>query len=136
MASRGDYRTRQRDLILEHFLRHPGENFTARDLIDAQTIDAGEATIYRTLMRLHGQGQLKRFARPDGSACFQYTPRQDCQNHFHLMCTRCGAVSHLDCAAAGDMASHLKREHGFQVDFTATVIYGLCRSCAVQKDDP
>lgn len=129
MPPRGSYHTKQRDEILAHFTRHPGQNFTARDLIDHRAVDAGEATVYRTLMRLCSQGALRRFTRPDGTACFQYTPRQDCQTHFHLMCTRCGAVAHMDCAAAGDMTSHLMRDHGFSVDFAATVIYGLCKNC-------
>lgn len=134
MAGRGGYHTRQRDVILRFFMAHPQESFTARDLIGHEAIQAGEATVYRTLVRLCEQGYLRRFTRSGGdAACFQYNARRDCQSHFHLMCVHCGNVLHMDCGFAREMTAHLAQDHGFAVDFSSTMIYGTCAACAKSR---
>ncbi len=134
MAGRGGYHTRQRDVILRFFMAHPRESFTARDLIGHEAIQAGEATVYRTLVRLCEQGYLRRFTRSGGdAACFQYNALHDCQSHFHLMCVLCGNVLHMDCGFAREMTAHLAQDHALQVDFSSTMIYGTCAACAKSR---
>jgi len=131
---RTGYNTKQRDAILEFFHQHPHENFTAKDLIGLPDLPAGEATIYRNLVHLHKQGHLNRFVRTGGEGCFQFNPGRDCTSHFHLMCKFCGQVAHMDCGFADEMGRHLAADHGFQVDFSSTMIYGVCAKCAVIKE--
>ena len=53
----------------------------------------------------------------------------DCDRHFHVMCSRCGNMFHVDCEMAGQLAEHLYAEHGFRVDPRACVLVGLCKDC-------
>ncbi|MBQ1555500.1 MAG: transcriptional repressor, partial [Clostridia bacterium] len=53
-----------------------------------------------------------------------------CDRHFHLKCTACGRIIHLDCGFMSEFEKHIGEHHGFRVDNARTVIYGLCEACA------
>ena len=67
----------------------------------------------------HRAGHLDVYKRQD----------DDCDRHFHVMCSRCGNMFHVDCELAGQLAEHLFAEHGFRVDPRASVLVGLCKDC-------
>lgn len=126
--SDNSYKTKQRDEIVEFFNQHRGKCYTARDLIKSGEVSSGEATVYRTLSKLAGQGILKRFTDGDAS-CYQLNESEECSRHFHLKCESCGKVIHMDCDFMADMSRHIEHSHSFFVDIGKTVIYGLCGEC-------
>lgn len=126
------YNTKQRDEILGFFNRHSGGCFTAKDIIRSGEVSVGEATVYRTLSRLAGQGVLKRFTDGEEGASYKLGG-EECSCHFHLKCESCGRVIHMDCGFMADMKRHIESSHGFIVDIGKTVIYGLCADCSDEK---
>ncbi len=131
---RNNYNTKQRDEIVNFFSQHRGKCFTAKEIIRSGEIQSGEATVYRTLSKLTNQGILTRFT--DGeAACYQLNESEKCHNHFHLKCSRCGVLIHMDCGFMKDMQQHIENSHDFIVDFQKTVIYGLCGECSRLGDN-
>lgn len=126
---RNSYNTRQRDEIVDFFNRHRGECYTAKEIIRSGEVSVGEATVYRTLTKLTGQGVLKRYIDGDSGASYQLNDSEECSTHFHLKCERCQKLIHMDCGFMTDMKKHIEGSHDFNVDIGKTVIYGLCGEC-------
>ncbi len=124
------YRTKQRDEILRFFMDHEDECYTAREV--CRQVNAGDATVFRTLGTLTEEGLLKRFTATghQESAAYQYNACGTHCDHIHLKCSRCGILLHMDCTFMKEIEEHFRREHGFLLDCGQTVIYGLCESCA------
>ena len=131
------YHTKQKARILSYFEAHPHDHFTAAQLVQAMQADGtpiGAATVYRQLERLEQSGLLRRYTLDDrGSACWQYGGAEakagTCHAHFHLKCTRCGALIHLDCAHLAEITQHVQKDHGFTIAAERTTFYGICSRC-------
>lgn len=96
---------------------------------------SGQATVYRTIDRLAASGELRKYI-VDGStaACYQKSGgKTGCREHFHLKCEGCGRLIHVECDELAKIASHMEKEHGFAVDSSKTVFYGICRECGKSK---
>ncbi len=125
------YKTKQRDEILRFFMDNEDECFSAKDIIGK--VEAGEATVFRTLASLAEEGKIKRFTGGSGHgdcAYYQFNSSEACASHIHLKCQNCGKLIHMDCTFMEEIVSHFRREHAFVVDCGKTVIYGLCGDCA------
>ena len=133
MADR-NYRTKQRDSIMDYFARHPDACLSAKDIIENPEIAVGEATVFRCLAHLTAEGRLKKYVGAGGGALYQYQAEEDCKGHFHLKCLQCGEIVHLDCHMMQDVGAHIAAHHDFEVDVSRTVIYGVCRACRSAKD--
>ena len=102
MQRKGGYQTKQKTQILAYLQENRAKHMTAAELLHLLTENGtpiGAATVYRQLERLEADGLVRRYALDDrGSACWQYVDEnQDCCSHFHLKCTVCGTLFHLDC---------------------------------------
>lgn len=141
MQRRGGYQTKQKSQILEYFEKHANAHLTAAELVQALTENGtpiGAATVYRTLERLETEGLVRRYTLDErGGACWQYagaqTEAQHCHAHFHLKCIECGALLHVDCEYLQGIGKHILAHHGFVVDHSRTVLYGLCEHCREKK---
>lgn len=126
-----DYKTKQRELILEYMKNSDSPHVTAAD-IAARLRDEGSvglATVYRQLDKMVEAGLVRKYSL-DGGACYQYVGGQEgCREHFHLKCLNCGTLIHVDCDFLSGLAPHILEHHGFLVDNSRTVMYGLCRKC-------
>ena len=142
------YTTPARRALLDFFASRPDRQFTAEQLCTllCDTGDRpsarehaqqkeffGKSTVYRQLSQLCEEGQLLRFegVTPEGAAVHWYQYRHDavCDGHFHLKCTRCGHLEHLDCGRAQELIAHIQTEHGFIVDCATSVLLGICNRC-------
>ncbi len=138
MSRKDGYQTKQKARVLDFLEQHPAQHITAAELLHALTENGtpmGSATVYRQLEKLEAQGLVRRYSLDDrGSACWQYAGAEaqsgGCMNHFHLKCTVCGTLFHLDCDHLHEIASHVAAEHGFCIDPSRTVFYGVCETCA------
>jgi len=130
------YKTRQMDEILRFFMENSDTCFSARDIVER--VEAGEATVFRTLAILVRENRIRKFSAGNGKgecAHYQYNESEECLNHIHLKCEECGRLIHMDCSFMDEITSHFSREHGFLVDCGKTVIYGLCEECSEKRDD-
>lgn len=125
---RKEYETRQRDELLGFFRARPDKCFSAPEILRAPEITLGQATVYRLLARFAEDGELVKFVSPGTGALYQYK-KDDCRSHFHLKCTSCGKLIHMDCTFMKEMEAHIFAAHDFAVDNSMTTIYGLCGQC-------
>ncbi len=127
-----DYKTKQRALIISYIKNCPLPHITAAD-IEAHLRAAGEkvgmATVYRQLEKMVETGEVRKYILENG-ACYQYVgSNEHCREHFHLKCLSCGKLLHISCSLLNSLAPHILEHHGFEVDNSRTVMYGLCREC-------
>ena len=104
--------------------------------LDADTVAARVAerlggvsrqTVYdalRTLCEL----DLVRRIEPAGSPAALYETRV-ADNHHHVVCRRCGAVTDVDCATGAAPCLDASDTHGFVIDEAEVTFWGLCPDC-------
>ena len=137
LDQKSKYKTRQRELLIEHLKTRPGTHFTAADICDyfkSQNLSIGQSTVYRQLEQLVGEGLINKYIfDPNSPACFEYIGsevHQDGEACFHCKCEKCGKLIHLHCEELEAIQTHLYQEHRFTLDPFRTVFYGLCDDCA------
>jgi Fe2+ or Zn2+ uptake regulation protein len=83
-------------------------------------------TVYDVLRALTDAGLVRRF-QPAGSVA-RYEARVG-DNHHHLVCRSCGAVSDVDCATGGAPCLTASDDAGFEIHEAEVVYWGLCPAC-------
>lgn len=129
------YKTKQRDLILDYFIKNQENHFTAEEIIEhlkQKGTAVGKSTVYRYLDKLVKDGTVRKYFIEEGiSACYQYAQSSDkCMHHFHLKCLNCGKLFHIECNYLNEADEHILSHHNFKVDNTKTVLYGKCEECS------
>ncbi len=84
-------------------------------------------SVYNVLNDFVAAGLVRRI-EPAGSPG-RYEVRVD-DNHHHLICTSCGAVSDVDCAVGHAPCLTPSESHGFVVSAAEVTYWGLCVACA------
>ncbi len=131
---RGEYITRGYLLVKNTLKNARGVPLSADAifaLLKAEGETVGRTTVYRQLERLCEEGNARR-TQIDGTSLFCFSDSV-CEEHYHLLCTRCGKLDHLSCARLEELVSHIGQDHGFRVDPSLTTLYGLCAFCARQS---
>ena len=134
MKQSGGYKTKQKEKIMQYLTAHEGQHVTAQELsrhLEAEGTPVGTATIYRQLDALVTDGILRKYTIDSRScACYEYLPLSaECKRHFHLKCMECEQLFHVTCEHLDGIEAHLLERHGFQIDQSKTVLYGLCKAC-------
>lgn len=129
------YKTKQRLYILEFLKQHRAEHITAEIIIDYFKkigTPIGKATVYRYLDNLVEENKVRKYTTPEhnSAACFQYVNENgECNNHYHMMCTKCGTLIHINCKELEELTNHIYFKHNFKLDIFKTVMYGICENC-------
>lgn len=134
------YNTKQGSLILSLLQKQPGRHFTADDIISELAKDGrpvGKATVYRHLDKLIKQGLVRKYIAEEGqSACFEFIDKSgNCELHYHLKCSGCGRLLHVECGYLDELAQHVLEHHGFVISPEKTVLYGMCEKCREALDE-
>lgn len=82
--------------------------------------------VYDVLKACVGAGLLRRI-EPAGSPARYETRIGD--NHHHLVCRNCGAVTDTDCVVGAVPCLVPSDDHGFAVDEAEVTFWGLCPDC-------
>ena len=125
------YKTEQRKLMQALFVKHPHEMFSAKEieeLLGSESVSI--SAIYRNLSELEASGLVRRCAK-NGSreAFYQYTGIEDCKDHIHMTCTRCGKTIHMAAEDTDALIRSASKYKDFSIDRTGTVLFGLCGVC-------
>lgn len=126
------YNTKQKMQILEMLKNNKQRHLNVDEMLfilSAEQISVSRATLYRYLDVLVSTGEVKKFLIGENEkACYQYSD-DDCQEHFHLVCTECGKLIHMKCEKVNEIIEHIDEDHNFKVDPGRVVFYGLCSDC-------
>ena len=127
-----EYKTKQRAMIEKLLKENSGEHITAERivvLLNEKGYTIGKATVYRCLERMIEQGTVKKYAFGEGkSACYEYQG-DNSKIHYHLKCSICGELKHLECDLLNSLPEHVLEHHGFKLDAVQTVLMGICEKC-------
>ena len=123
--------TRQRQMILDavnSFTHHPSADeiyLYVRQLDDK----ISRGTVYRNLSILIENGDISKVK-------ISNVERFDCRTdlHYHLMCTKCGAISDLSLPYNEEIDSSIEKETGYLIDRHKIVFEGLCPKCQKSEE--
>lgn len=131
LGQRGLRSTRQRDLIIDAFLRSH-RHVNAEELhrvVRQRDPNVGVATVYRTLRLLTESGLATARYFGDGQASYEVADH----HHDHLICTSCGAIVEFENEAIEQLQLEVARRHGFTITHHKLELYGLCERCAARS---
>ena len=130
------YQTKQKRQLIDFFKNNNRKPFLMNEIISAVCPDGkGKSTIYRIISQLTDAGELIKMQDDSKSILYQYVGEgTDCCSHFHLKCSECGNLIHLDCEHIDKISQHIFDEHDFILDMKKTVFYGICRDCSIRKE--
>lgn len=131
------YKTKQREIITQLFQENSEKCFTSKEVIDLLQGQLGQATVYRMLSKLSEEGIICKYISENGSGALyriNNCEKNGNHKHFHLKCSSCGRLIHMDCHVLGKIAEHLQADHGFLMDNSKTVLYGKCKDCTHKKE--
>ena len=140
MSQRSNYKTKQKESMIDYLAEREGEHITAQEVCDHfkdKGLPIGQSTVYRQLEKLVDEGVLNKYIIDANSpACFEYMRADShgaCEVCFHAKCEKCGKLIHLHCDEMIGIAKHLFDEHAFKLDAKRTVLYGLCSECSKEE---
>lgn len=129
LTSKGLKATRQRELILEEFLRD-GSHLSIEELylrIRQKNPRIGYATVYRTLKLFTEFGIAEQRQFGDGHTRYESTSVDE--HHDHLICTTCGKIIEFEDPQIEALQLKVARVHGFTIERHRLNLYGQCRDC-------
>lgn len=136
---RTQYNTCAKAMLHELFRNSPDRQFSIEQVIDelkelvSDGKMPGKSTVYRIVGRLYEDGVISRFNDSEIGIVYQYMGEEcDCDSHFHLKCTECGKVYHLECGHSEELLCHVLENHHFRIDSGKSLLYGECSECAAK----
>lgn len=128
------YKTKQKQIILEYIKSSKDKHITAAEIVahlNSAGTSVGVTTVYRYLDKLVEIGYVRKYNLDKKTgACYQYIKdNEECVEHFHLKCVKCGELYHISCDFMQGIDEHVLEHHGFRIDNTKTVLYGKCKHC-------
>ena len=131
------YRVTQARQAVWRVLVEAEDHLTAEELtqqVHATDPGINLASVYRSLS-LFQQLELVRESRLGGDEASRWELAHP-DEHFHLVCDRCGRVDHHEGTLVETIKDHLRRGHGFQPTAVELLVTGRCRTCAAAGTAP
>ncbi len=128
-----NYNTEQKKRIIDFFKKNCERHFTVGQVADSVCKDGrGKSTVYRQISNLLEKGIIRRFETGDSHQfVYQFADvHDDCDEHYHLKCVRCGRLIHMECERLNDVCEHIRSEHNFVLGGGRAVLYGECAGCS------
>lgn len=102
------------------------DTYTLIDRSRGYVPDISHQAVYDSLNTLTDAGLVRRI-QPSGSLA-RYEARV-ADNHHHIVCRECGAISDTDCVVGEAPCLVPSDDHGFTVEQAEVVFWGLCPAC-------
>jgi Fur family ferric uptake transcriptional regulator len=136
-AAEGLKSTRQRDLIIDEFLRSHGhvsiEELLAR--VRRRHPRIGYVTVYRTLRLLQAADLAVPRQFGDGQTRFEVADQASRAHHDHLICTDCGLIIEFTEPEIERLQDEVARRLGFAVESHKLELYARCPRVAKSCDE-
>ena len=124
------YMTQPRKRLLNYLHSHADEDLTAAKIAE-ELPEISVSAVYRNLSALEQDGAVRKVAKGGSREVFyQYLKAEECRDHLHLSCKKCGKTFHMNEAETEALLDAITRVDGFTVDREATVLYGICEQCS------
>lgn len=129
LSANGLKHSRQREIILEHFLDTSG-HMTVDDLyrvIHRRHPGIGRTTIYRALKVLCDAQLADAIELKDGLTRFEHKFRH--AHHDHMICTECGTILEFLSPEIERLQDEIADAYGFAIESHRHQIFGRCQKC-------
>ena len=129
MLDKGLKSTRQREAILDEFLR-VGSHISTEELylrLRSKNPQLGYATVHRTLKLFAECGIAEQRHFGDGQARYEASDLDE--HHDHLICVTCGRIVEFEDPRIERLQEEVARHHGFSIERHRLELYGCCESC-------
>ena len=129
MLDKGLKSTRQREVILDEFLR-VGSHISTEELylrLRRKNPQLGYATVHRTLKLFAECGIAEQRHFGDGQARYEASDLDE--HHDHLICVTCGRIVEFEDPRIERLQEEVARHHGFSIERHRLELYGCCESC-------
>jgi Fe2+ or Zn2+ uptake regulation protein len=106
-----------------------GGHFTVEQItrmVRARLGHVSQQAVYDVVHALHAQGLIRRI-QPRGHPTHYEARTGD--NHHHLVCRWCGAVTDVDCAVGRAPCMQPQSDAGYHVDEVEVHYWGTCPAC-------
>ena len=124
-----EYQTEQRKTLLAYFAENPNKQFDIDELQNS-IVGISKSAIYRNINRMVEMGILRRFqSEVSKKFLYQYIGSHECNEHFHLKCSVCGTILHMDTVFSEVLMDVVGRYADFDLDTSKTLLLGHCISC-------
>ena len=124
LRSRGYRMTPQRLAILQAL--HDGGHLSPAQIYErVHRTGMTEATVYRTLEFLAGNGILLVADRGNGHLAYELSG----ESHHHIICRACGAQMEVDPALLASAIGRIESETGYRLNAGHLTFVGLCPQC-------
>lgn len=133
-----NYNTKARRYILEYMSSKGDTTVSAGDILEYLNLKGENislTTVYRYLNRLTDEKKVIKFTETEGNkAVYQFKgEHNDCEEHLHIQCKTCGKLVHLDCDFLNKFEAHIMEDHGFSLEYSGSILYGVCRECSKRE---
>ena len=121
--------TPQRRLVWE-VLHETAGHLTAEQIaarVQQHREEVNLASVYRALSVLAELDLVRESRLGDSDASTWELAHPD--EHFHLVCERCGSVTHHVGSLVEEIAAHLREGHDFEPSGVELVVTGVCARC-------
>jgi len=124
--------TRPRVAVLSVVHDHPhADTDSITDAARQEFGDVSHQAVYDVLRTLTDVGLVRRI-QPTGSVA-RYEARVG-DNHHHVVCRSCGAISDVDCAVGESPCLTASADAGYEIDEAEVIYWGRCSECAQPSD--
>ncbi|MBU2611862.1 MAG: transcriptional repressor [Chloroflexi bacterium] len=89
-----------------------------------------EATVYRTLEFLAGNGILLVADRGNGHLAYELSG----ESHHHLICRACGSQTDIEPALLENAIRQMESKSGYRLNAGHLTFFGLCLQCQPESD--
>ena len=122
--------TRPRVAVMSAVREHPhADTYTIIEAVRREVGDVSHQAVYDVLDAMTRAGLVRRI-QPPGSVA-RYESRVG-DNHHHLVCRSCGAVTDVDCGLGDAPCLTPALDHGYVVDEAEIIYWGVCPDCLTQ----
>ena len=121
--------TEPRLKILSVFEKSKERHLSAEDVHDilkAQSVVVGMATIYRALANFEKAGILNKSTFDDGRAIYEIN---EGPHHDHIVCVDCGNVEEFVDEEIEKKQKKIANQKGYSLKSHSLVLYGSCSEC-------
>jgi Fur family transcriptional regulator, stress-responsive regulator len=125
--------TRPRLAVLAAVHGHPHADTDSLIAAVRRDVPVSHQAVYDVLRALTTVGLVRRF-HPEGSVA-RYEARVG-DNHHHLVCRSCGAITDVDCAVGAAPCLSASDVAGYEVDEAEVTYWGRCGDCAAAVASP
>jgi Fe2+ or Zn2+ uptake regulation protein len=126
--------TRPRTAVLSAVHDHPhADTETVLGAVRRDHGDVSHQAVYDVLRALTDTGLVRRI-QPTGSVA-RYEARVG-DNHHHVVCRTCGAISDVDCAVGAAPCLTASDDAGFTIDEAEVIYWGRCPQCRNAPTSP